>query len=276
LSTFWYNRGHFQEALSWTDQVLALPPAEKKRERHRLACVAGELLMTRGEFERARALLSEALHLATQLDDPALVGRTWTYFGHLEGFQERFADAQRFYERALEHSEATGDILDQANARLNLGWALAMAGRLRGAREVLCDGLKLARVGRSATLEAGILNNLGHVALGEERFEELEDTVSMSCRLLVPLGEQRVLGEAFTLLSRAAAARGNDVRAARLCGAAAVIRDELGYEYPVPRSDLVVSSQTRLGKVTWCREFDRGKSMPAKDVVALGTSPSID
>jgi predicted ATPase/class 3 adenylate cyclase/Tfp pilus assembly protein PilF len=275
LISYWYLRGLYDEAIVWCERVLRLPVGDMATARHRLLLRLAETHSMHGNFERAREALSEALEIAKALGDELRIGSCWINFGHLAGWEGNARDALRFYERAVEVFERAGDIHDRTIGYLNLGWALVSNREFRRADAVLAQALELARAEGSTVHEAVALNNLSHVALGEERFEPVESLATTGLRLAAAMGERRLMQESFELVARSAAARGDDARAARLSGVAERLREELGVSDPIGREDLIAASRARLGIEAWDSAFEAGRTTDPADLAALGIAMDL-
>jgi len=269
LDRYWYSAGLYEESLLWCERVLGLPAGDRVVERQKLLQRIAETQSMWGNYDRAREALSESLELVWGLGDPALFASCCLFLGHLAGYEGDWDEAQRFYEDAVTTFEASGDLYDLILGRLNLGWALVNKRALEHARSVLTVALEDARGAGSTELEAVILNNLAHVALGEDRFSELEELAKGAFGLAADLQAKRLVEESLELLARPAAARGDDLRAATLAGAAARLRDELGIPEVTGRGDLLEASRDRLGAAAWDTAFERGMAMESADVALL-------
>src|SRR5262249_38874152 len=95
LGYFWWTRGYHAEGSRWLEEALArVPKGEADAAVGIQALIAaGRMLTYRGELDRARALLREALAEAEQRPDPARIAQTLTYLGLRAVFSRDFTEA---------------------------------------------------------------------------------------------------------------------------------------------------------------------------------------
>jgi tetratricopeptide (TPR) repeat protein len=152
------------DALALPDEAEASLPVEEKRARLRLleglweeyrgeslaerqARLQVALKMARlheslGDYNQARRLYEESLHIAEELGDRAGVARVLHNLGVLAQQQGDYGQAWQFYEESLRIAEELGDRAGVASLLHNLGSVLQGPGRLgRG------EGLLRARTG---------------------------------------------------------------------------------------------------------------------------------
>jgi len=89
LGYFWWLRGYHVEGVRWLERALLRAPAASDLEddgatvaaRSQAQIAAGKILALQGEFDRARAVLEEALDLAQRRHDPAGAAQALTELG---------------------------------------------------------------------------------------------------------------------------------------------------------------------------------------------------
>ena len=103
----------------------------------------GQLVHLVGGPEKALDYLTEAMEIRIEVGDPRGAGMTGHGIGVEHLREGRLDEAVAWFERALGSSGAADDFHTQAMIRLDLGRALAAAGRGRAAREHLVEARRL-------------------------------------------------------------------------------------------------------------------------------------
>jgi len=191
------------------------------------------VLVSSGKKKEALSMFRESLQLAEQLEDTWLRAEALNHLGVAEGMLGHIEAADGYFRESLEYHERTGD-----------RWAIARG--LTGQADAF---LRQGDTGRAGTLYSRSL----------PIWEEMGNTPGrLAC---------------LSALARIAAADGEDVRAARLYGAAPeplrvvgylFLRGETGeYERSLERS------RKRLGASAWGAEWRNGRSMSAAELLAV-------
>jgi tetratricopeptide (TPR) repeat protein/DNA-binding PadR family transcriptional regulator len=158
------RRGAYEEAIHHADRGLAILDGEDCSQRVRLLAHEGGAHCQRGEFEAARAVLTEAVSVAEDLDDDAALGRALHNLATLEMSQGGVdAAAIETMRRAVELREAAGDRSGVASSLNNLGGMYLRAGELAAAREAFQQCLALNEAMGDAYGTLKVRNNLGKV-----------------------------------------------------------------------------------------------------------------
>jgi tetratricopeptide (TPR) repeat protein len=178
--------------------------------------------------------------------------------------ETRHADAAEAIFRDLGHREALDAILN------NRGYADLVAGDFEAAerrlREVADSGS-----GRARLIAAGnhglALAQLGRLDDAEARFTEILQSTVTADR------SAEIVFYGFEGLGLVAAARAEDVRAARLWGLAATIRDATGYALARAEQrfhdELVPEVRGRLGDAAFDRAWNEGRQLPFDRAIDL-------
>ena len=165
----------FTEAHRYLEQALALeaelPEAERpsREERFALRRRAADAADLAGEFDRAAALLGEALELVDTNADPTTAGLIHSRLGYLRWITGHGVAALAAHELAVELVPAEPATPARARVLGGLGGALMGAGRWADSRRVCEAAIACAAAAGSASEESRARNMLGSdlVALGE-------------------------------------------------------------------------------------------------------------
>jgi predicted ATPase len=145
LVPFWEARGDLIEGRGRLATALVAPATgdAHPRLRSRSLAGAGRLAYLQGDYAGATAYCAEALALARDLDDPALVVAAANELGMTLHLRRDLAGSARYLDEALTLSRALGDRAGTALALLNLGANAGITGARAGATRLLAESLAL-------------------------------------------------------------------------------------------------------------------------------------
>ena len=279
LWRFWTAR-HLSEGRRWLEAVLALGgtggAAPQARRRAVLLLVAGILAARRGDYDRAVALDEESLTLYRDLGHGKGAHGPLRELGVVAYHQGDYDRAVLLNEQALAVAREFGSVSGFGLAVCNLSDALRARGDLARAKTLLEESLaSLRRQEQRIFITNAIVNTLNR--LGSIACEMGEDA-----RAAESYGESlelmwRVVGRAYETvaclegLARVAAMQGRPERAARLLGASAALRDEMGTPLsPILRADHDHASDAArgaLGAEAFEAAWDEGHAMPFEESI---------
>ena len=283
LWRFWAGRGHLSEGRRWLEAVLALDETDSRtgealptlpaRTRARLLHVAGLLASTQGDYARAVSLYEESLAVRRDL---GYKGKGTCHSLHELG---AVAYQQGDYERAVLLHEQALALARELEYTFGIAYALS----------TLADVFRAqGDPGRAATLleESLILfRRLGHAwgivhtlaSLGSVACETGHDTrASRLYEESLELGRRAGLKPdilpCLEGLARVATTQGRMEQVARLCGATAVLREEMGI--PLPPADraehdrVVATTRAVLGEDAFAAAWARGQALSLEGAIA--------
>ena len=274
---FWQQRGHLVEGRTLVERLLALPEsAAPTVERAKgLTALAG-LAYWQGDFTPLAAAYGEAVDIYRRSADPAglaqaIFNQSFVPFigGDLDRARALMEESRAMYESLGDRSgvsevnEALAALLyRQGQARAALDAQVAVVAYRR-------DQPNAFRLADSLTLYAFLLFDAGRDTEGRQAVEDA---------LRVQRERGNVTGAASLLLicARFALQHGDPARAARICGAVAVMREQttigatpievLGL--PSPDGE----ARTALGDEAFAREFAAGRKLSLDEATALSLS----
>jgi tetratricopeptide (TPR) repeat protein len=257
------------ELRRWSEPVLTLQPGNDARARWQLLNTTGEILGSIGNLDHAQTLVAEAAAISDELGDARLIASSRTYLGHLAMFRGDYKLGRTLYDEAAELNDSSGAAsADRAIDRVNLGWALVLERDVERAEYVLLEGLEHARRAQSRMLEAGIVANLGGVALEKGEFGRAEQCLRDALAASADVGELRFVADCFGQLARAAAGRGEYDRAAVLKGVSDGQLERAGGVFVlIPREDLEVVAMRAIGEERWREGVARGGGLSLDDAL---------
>jgi predicted ATPase/transcriptional regulator with XRE-family HTH domain len=240
LRMYWIIRGLYTEARSWLDRALALDDVQD-RTRQRLLSALGTIAYGQGDHMVAVAASDEAASLAMQLG------------GGTERFEalDAKADAalakgdldaaEALLREALDVAIAVDNGVGTSSCRLGLVYVANQAGRYDRAEELLAENLPFVRARGQTRCEGYTLARMADTTARRGWAEDCAADALLGARRAVQIGDKPLAVSCLELFALAAAARGDDRRAAAILTAGQAARQTMGAE-PRPR-DLAVRDQ---------------------------------
>ena len=193
----------------------------------------GWLATLQGEFDRAESSLTEALRLAVAVEDRMTEATVRDALALLELHRGRYDQAATWIEGALElyrESESTSIAGPQyvSNAYARMGQIALARGDISGASVYLEEALRQRRDQGFIWGLSDTLRSLGDLARDRGDLDGAMVRYAESVTTAREHGDRLLFANAFSGIAGVAAARGQAERAARLYGAAAALRGELG------------------------------------------------
>lgn len=241
LWMFWHTRGYLAEGRHWLNLALTakdesvLPdneaPAmaeERRRLRARVLNGAARLALTQGDVAQAHTLYEEALALFQSIGDRRGSAIVLNGLAGLAGRLDDHVRSEALFEEGLAHFQALGDTLNVARLLSNRALVALFRDDTSSARDFLEESLSLRRSLGDTIGMIWSLANLGEIANREG------DGVQAIARYTESLAVSRKLrareGIAVCLegMAQALASLGQELRAARLWGAAEALRETFG------------------------------------------------
>ena len=235
----------------------------------------GAQAVCQGDYERAMPFLEESLALYRKVGDKRGIFYPLTSLGVVALYQGDYGRAANLLEEALSLSQGSGDRRSVAMALVNLGYVAGLQGHHGRAARLLKESLPLwEQLGDKKSL-ANALTNLGTVAREQGDYGQAAALYKESLALRWT-GEQHrgVADDAECLegLAAVACALGQAERTARLCAAAAALREVIGA--PLPPSEratyerTVATARAHLDEETFATAWEEGQAMALEQAIA--------
>ena len=161
LTYFWFLSGQSSEGRRWLQQAMAASTSLSRSVRARVVYGTGFLTYSLDDYRGAGALLSEALALYRELDDPHGIGPALASLGIVCLYQGQYERAELLLQESLSLQRSLGDEHGIARAHNNLGFAAYLRGDLDQAARHLDEGYARSR---AIGDEAGASVRLNHLA----------------------------------------------------------------------------------------------------------------
>jgi predicted ATPase/class 3 adenylate cyclase len=230
---FWLQRGHLSEGRGRLGRLLSLPGAEARTEaRVRALRALGGIAYWQNEYPSTRAAYEEAVDIARELDEPRLLASALldlSYVPYLEQDPER---AEPILREALSTAERAGDRVLTAELWSEIAFLDVVRGNPRRAIELRRNAIEILREEGAAWTLGQQLGGLAMITRMVGDLDAAKGHLHEAVGMFVEARDTLSLSMAFTSLALVAGDEGNHERAARLVGASARIRDELGGGIP--------------------------------------------
>ncbi len=276
VGQFWSLRGHLREGRRWLDTLLTgsggLPPLVRTKALRQ----AGILASRQGDHGRARTLYEEELRLEQGLGREERIADALLRLGIVAGKQGDYGRARTL----LEESRAVWrDLGEQppGGLLLNLGKLTSLQGEAERARALYEASLTRFRDVGSREGIAISLNNLADIALVQGDYVRARALAQESLAIHGELGNKSGIAANLEGVAEVAGAQGQAASAARLWGAAEVLREAIGE--PLPPSDRVRHDRDRaavraqLGEAAWAAAWAAGRAMPLERAIEHALAP---
>jgi non-specific serine/threonine protein kinase len=274
LSWFWSTRGHYREAREFSSQILSSPIAmERTAARAKALSIAGIAQWVLGIKADVRPLLEEALDIATEIGDKAIIAWSRVFLGTVISTHDDYREGQSLIEEGLEECRALG------SAGLNgVGFALSFLGDgafyqsdYQRAQELYEKSVDVLREVRDLNLLAYPLRRLGHMARYLGDLERAAKGCQESLSLNMKLGHKQAVAACVSGLACVALARGEALAAAQLFGAVERQLERIGVSL-MPADSVefernVALARDQLGEAVFAAAWAEGRTMTIEQAV---------
>ncbi len=282
LVPFWEGHSHLSEGRRWLSTMLAMTPAScGKTLRMKALIGAGSLAQWQAELEQSESLFSESLTLARALDDQKGIADPLSGLGTVARRQGSYARSVRLLGESLALHQLLQDEPGIAFALLSLGVTLANQDDHAHARTLLEECLRRYRQLGDLRLVAIALTMLALVVGAQGDLRQASALLHEGLTGHVEVGDRAFVVFALTGLAGVAATARQSVQAARLLGAADMLRDSVGaFLAPINRVSLAKTEariQAQLSERDTAAARETGRAFSLEEVLAeAATVASLD
>lgn len=273
LYRFWATQGLYEEGRRWLDSALALDSGNHTVPRGNALLGAGVMAFFQGDYDRAAKLWQESLDLFRALND--ITGIAYSH-----GNLGLVADARGDYERAIASYEEALTLFREMEDQTyiaymlhNLGLIAYFQGDCARATAQFDESLAIVRALGDLNSVAMTLGNLGLVAFVQGDYERALALQKESLTLGRRLSNKPWLVRSLEHFALIAAATNEPTRAARLFGAAAAQRAELGATLPPNDRQIndryIAKATAQLGDKFFSKAWADGKLMSSEEAIAF-------
>ena len=288
------------------------------RERANVLDGSGILADYQSDFQAAMRYHEESLSIRQELEDNTGIASSLANLGNVYHIQGDYASARPLFEQSLHLRQKSGDKLAVASSLNNLGNVSKMLHDYDSARDYYGQSLALQREAGNWIGVAQLLNNLGNVALATNNYSAARENYEESATIRRRIGDRAGLGNPLHNLGDLAYGLGNHAaareywleslaifrelgdrwsiaylledlaaltastsgidEAARLWGAAEMLREQIGAPLPTDELDeylaLVSAARERLGETAFRIAWTDGRAMTMERAIDLAMSGS--
>jgi predicted ATPase/class 3 adenylate cyclase len=270
---FWQQHGHLSEGRGRLERLLAMPGAAAPgRLRARALGALGGIAYWQNDYPPTRAAYEEAVEIARELGDPRLLAATLrdlSFMPFLDGEPER---AEPILREGLTAAEEAGDRVLRAELWSSLGFLEVVRGNPAGAIETHRAAIEILREEGMAWKVADSLAGLGMLTRAAGEVDTARSELREALAMFAEARETLMISMVLRGLAHVANDDGLHVRAARLTGASARIRDEIGGGIPPELTgrwgDPEEDARRALGEIAYNRARAEGYAMDTDAAVA--------
>jgi predicted ATPase len=266
LWRFWMARSYLVEGRAQLERALALPDGERHANDRAIALArAGDLARRCGDFETSRVRFEASLALCQLLGNRQEEAWVRTELGCLALARTEYASAHTSLSRGRSIAQEIDDQAGVAHSQLLLARVAHHTGNSDEARHLASASLAIYRAANDRIAMIWALHSLVHYAIDQGDLRNaraaLEEGMSMARESGYRWGTIALLEAAAAL----AAAEAQPLRALRLAGAAAALREPIGAPLPPDwKGDLerqLAPARERLGESASAAAWESGRSL---------------
>ncbi|MFN2471116.1 MAG: tetratricopeptide repeat protein [Gaiellaceae bacterium] len=228
LGSFWYMHTHVREGASWLSRALAAAPEGDPSARARVMHHLGVLSDLRRDLSEAARLLEGAIELYREAGEARRETRALNSLGIVARNRGDLARARELLTRCLAMRRELGDRRLVSVTLCDLGVVAFDEGDLSDTRRLFEESLAIDRELGDRAGVAVNLGNLSWLALAEGDLDAAPLLMREALAGFEELSDREGVAESLEQIACLAGRRGRPQRAARLAGAAAALRDQIG------------------------------------------------
>jgi tetratricopeptide (TPR) repeat protein len=233
LGRFWGERGHLVEGRRWISSLIAAAPGEHADgARANALRQEGILARAQADYSAARKLLAGALAIFRTLGDRRGIGQALNSLASSAIDEGDFPLAQLLLEESLAITKELGDHRWTGVVLANLGVVAMQVGKGLIARDLFEESLAIQRTAGDRGANAIATHNFGLLLREQGDYVRAEALLKESLFTWHARGNHAYIASSLEGLAALALALAQPIRAARLWGRAAAIRDETGAALP--------------------------------------------
>jgi predicted ATPase/class 3 adenylate cyclase len=270
---FWQQRGYLSEGRGRLERLLAMAgAATPRRLRARALGAVGGIAYWQNDYPPTRAAYEEAVDIAREVGDPGLLASTLLDLSFVPYLEREPARAEPILREGLTAAEEAGDRVLMAEFLSSLGFLEVIRGNPIGAIEPRRAAIEMLRTEGMAWKVADSLTGLGMITRATGDIDTARRHLREALAMFAEAHDTLMISMVLRGLALVANDDGLHVRSARLTGASARIRDEVGGGIPPELTgrwgDPEQDAREALGETAYDRARAEGYEMDTDAAVA--------
>jgi predicted ATPase len=273
LAAFWHQHGHATEGRRWLQRAIDLASDDNGARVAAVAHGLGILLTQQNEFAAAVPLFERSLAIYRDLGDRDEEAKELNSLGITHGYLGNLGTARSLLEESAALAREVGSEQRVAAALTNLGLVENLAGNLGRAAEVLQEAVAVDekygdQLGLALDRQVLIM-----VSLRAGRTGEARDLLSAGLEYVASAGNSDILATTLELAACTVAELGEPLRAARLAGAGAAVRQAAGMPLAAQDAEMVegflAPARATMARAEWDAEYGAGRALSQEQAAML-------
>jgi predicted ATPase/class 3 adenylate cyclase len=272
LWRFWHQRGYLGEGLAMTQDLLACPAAQGPTPgRLKALNGAGGLAYWHNDYEAAARYYEEALALSHSLGDREAVAEAQYNLAFLPAIAGRYPEARKAFSDATDTFRELGNRAGEAAGVLGMALVAYLEKDYDEAEVFGRQMLSLAIEAGDRYREASAYGVIDRVLMETGRFSQAAEAAGVGMRLFVEAGDPTGVAMHLDDFGQLAWHMGDPLRALRLAGAAATVRERVAGGAPtqlVRSRDFAAEARMVVSEADATAAFAEGRAMDEAQAVA--------
>ena len=273
LAGFWHQHGHATEGRRWLQRAIELVNDDSGAPVAAVAHGLGILLTQQNEFAAAVTLFERSLAIYRDAGDRDQEAKELNSLGITHGYSGDLDTARDLLEESVALAREIGSEPRAAAALTNLGLVEGLAGNLDRAAEVLREAITLDekhgdQLGLALDRQALIV-----VSLRAGRTQEARELLSALLDYVASAGNSDILATTLELAACTLAELGEPLRAPRLAGAGAAVRQLAGMPIAAQDAELLegflAPARATMTGAEWDAEYGAGRTLSQEQAATL-------
>ena len=274
---FWQQRGHLSEGRARLERLLARPSAAARGPlRVRALAALGGIAYWQNDNLATRAAYEEAVDIARELRDPKLLASALLDLSFIPLLEQDADGAESILREGLATAQEAGDRVLTADFRDSIAFLEVVRGNPKDAIPMRLSAIEIYREEGDVWKVANNLTGLAMISRMAGDLDAARGHLREALGMFVQASDTMSIAMVLTAFALVANDDGLPERAARLVGASARIRDELGGGIPPeligrwgdPEND----ARTALGEDPYDRARAEGYAMDTEAAVAYASA----
>jgi predicted ATPase/class 3 adenylate cyclase len=269
-------QGELDRAEAYHKEALALYKALGNQDRAAFELRAlGWVAVYRGDAAQATTLFEETLAAIRESENQKMIPGILAGLAWIAADGGDFERAQQLWGEDLALARQEQDSSSEAVTLFNMGYTELALGNQERASALVEEAMVISRELGNKDLVSICLLGLGIAATLRSAPQQAKALLKEALAMNVELGNKADIAEVLESLAETAGALGEDLRAARLWGAAAALRRVSRPWSSVERllhEPQLLAARSRLDEALWEAAFAEGKAMELEEAVGYALS----